>query len=139
MKRGAMKKHRSHKRRMSRGGGVGQVPVQPYTSGTSYEKWMLGTENEQYGRVFNQGGPNNSQSNAIMANENSGKLGYLPYQRAGKKSRKLHRSRSHSRRHKKGGFLGSVISQAIVPFGLVGLNQYYGKKHSMKTRKMRKH
>jgi len=131
-----MKKHRSHKRRMSRGGGVGQVPVQPYTSGTSYEKWMLGSENDQYARVFNQGGPNNSQSNAIMANANSGKLGYLPNQRAGKKSRRL----SHrSRRHKKGGFLGSVISQAIVPFGLVGLNQYYGKRHSMKTRKMRKH
>ena len=133
MKRGASKKHRSHKRRMSKGGNG--VAAAPYTSAASYEKWMLGSENDQYGRVFNQGGPNNSQSNAIMANANSGKLGYLPYQRAGKKSR---HSRRLSRRHKKGGFLGSVINQAIVPFGLVGLNQYYGKRRGSKTRKMRK-
>jgi len=133
MKRGASKKHRSHKRRMSRGGN--SVSVAPYTSAAGYEKWMLGSENDQYGRVFDQGGPNNSQSNAIMANQNSGTLGYLPYQRAGKKSR---HSRRLSRRHKKGGFLGSVINQAIVPFGLVGLNQYYGKRRGMKTRKMRR-
>lgn len=128
MKRSVSKKHRSHKRKSSRGG-------QHYTSGAGYEKWMLGNENQQYGRVFDQGGPNNSQSNAIMANENSGSLGYLPYQRAGKKSRR----RKSSRRHKKGGFLGNVINQAIVPFGLVGLNQYYGKRRGTKTRKMRKH
>jgi hypothetical protein len=132
MKRNASKKQRSHKRRMSRGGtGVASLP---YTSATGYEKWMLGSENDQYARVFDQGGPNNSQSNAIMANQNSGTLGYLPYQRAGKRrgSRKL------SRRHKKGGFLGNVVNQAIVPFGLVGLNQYYGKRRGSKTRKTRK-
>jgi len=134
MKRGASKKHRSHKRRASRGGNG--VAASPYSSATGYEKWMLGSENDQYGRVFNQGGPNNSQSNAIMANANSGKLGYLPYQRAGKKTHKHRHTRNC--RHKKGGFLGSVINQAIVPFGLVGLNQYYGKRRGTKTRKTRK-
>lgn len=124
MKSRVSKKHRSHKGKMSRGG---------YTSAASYESSILGNENQQYGRVFDIGGPNNSQSNAIMANESSGSLGYLPYQRAGRKSR-----RKSTRRHKRGGFLGSVLNQAIVPFGLVGLNQYYGKRRGSKTRKMRR-
>ena len=133
MKHSAHKRHRSSRRRVKRGGKMGDVAAQPYTSAASYEKWMLGTENQQYGRVFDQGGPNNSQSNAIMANQNSGLLGYLPYQRAGKKSRRTRR------RNKKGGFLGSVVNQAIVPFGLVGLNQMYGKRRGNKTQKRRRH
>ena len=119
------KKHRSHKRRSSRGG---------YSSAASYETSLLGTQDQQYGRVFDIGGPNNSQSNAIMANESSSSLGYLPYQRAGKKSRR----KKSNRRHKRGGFLGNVLNQAIVPFGLVGLNQYYGKRRGSKTRKIRR-
>jgi hypothetical protein len=116
---------------MSRGGDSG---VAPYTSASSYANWMVGSENDQYGRVFNQGGPNNSQSNAIMANENSGTLGYLPYQRAGK------RMSRRSRKGKKGGFLGSMVNHADVPIGLVGLNQYYGKRRfTSKTRKVRKY
>lgn len=103
----------------------------PYSSAATYQNWMLGSENDQYGRVFDQSGPNTSQSNAIMANANSGSVGYLPYQRAGKGRRRS--SRRGGRRSKKGGFLGSVINQAIVPFGLVGLNQYYGKRRGSKT------
>ena len=129
MKHSASKKHRNHKRKSSRGG---------YSSAASYEQSILGNENQQYARVFDIGGPNNSQSNAIMANESSGSLGYLPYQRAGKKNRRKG-TRKSSRRHKKGGFLGSIVNQAIVPFGLVGLNQYYGKRRGTKTRKMKKY
>jgi len=122
MKRSSMKK--GHKRRMSWGGNAG---VEPYTSAASYEGSILGSENDQYARVFNQGGPNNSQSNAIMGNASTGNLGYLPYQRAGK------------RKTKKGGFLGlsGVVNQAVVPFSLVGLNQVYGKRRG--SRKTRKH
>ena len=82
MKRSLRKRgnKRSNKRRM-RGG----VNDQPYSSAASYENSILGSENNQYDRVFNQGGPNNSQSYAIMANENSGSLGYAPFQRAGKR------------------------------------------------------
>jgi len=38
-----------------------------------------------------------------------------------------------SRRRKKGGFMGSVLSQAAVPFGLLALQQHYGRR--MKSRK----
>jgi hypothetical protein len=122
------KSHKSTSSRKHRGG-----ESQPYSSAATYQNWMLGSENDQYGRVFDQSGPNTSQSNAIMANANSGSVGYLPYQRAGKGRR----SRG-GRRSKKGGFLGSVVNQAIVPFGLVGLNQYYGKRRGNKSNKTRK-
>jgi len=128
---------KSHKLTSSRKHKGGES--QPYSSAATYQNWMLGSENDQYGRVFDQSGPNTSQSNAIMANANSGSVGYLPYQRAGKGRRSSSRrgsSRRGGRRSKKGGFLGSVVNQAIVPFGLVGLNQYYGKRRGSKTRKM---
>jgi len=43
-----------------------------------------------------------------------------------------------SRTKKHGGFLGQIINQAIVPFGLLGAQQTYRRKRSGgKTRKHR--
>ncbi len=40
------------------------------------------------------------------------------------------RTRSRqSRRSRRGGFLGSILNQAIVPFSLLGLQQSYRRKH----------
>jgi len=39
------------------------------------------------------------------------------------------------RRKKKGGYWGHVLKQALVPFGLLGLQQLYGKRHTRKQRK----
>jgi len=36
---------------------------------------------------------------------------------------------------RRGGFLGSLINQAIVPFGILGLQQSYKKKGGKHTRK----
>jgi hypothetical protein len=38
---------------------------------------------------------------------------------------------------RRGGFLGSLINQAIVPFGILGMQQTYGRKRrgGKKTRK----
>jgi hypothetical protein len=53
------------------------------------------------------------------------------------------RSRKH---HRKGGFLGEVINQAIVPFSLLAMQQKYKKKggktmrhHHKKSRKTMRH
>uniref|UniRef100_A0A6C0EQ75 Uncharacterized protein n=1 Tax=viral metagenome TaxID=1070528 RepID=A0A6C0EQ75_9ZZZZ len=43
----------------------------------------------------------------------------------------------HSRR-KRGGFLGSLINQAIVPLSLLGMQQSYRKKRGGKKTKGRK-
>ena len=54
-------------------------------------------------------------------------------------SRRRRKSASR-RRTRKGGFWGQVISQAAVPFGLLGLQQTFGKRrHSRSSRKSRKH
>ena len=51
-----------------------------------------------------------------------------------------------SRKSRKGGFLGSLLNQAIVPFSILGLQQTYkrkrGGKHTRKHkggRRSRKH
>lgn len=45
----------------------------------------------------------------------------------------------HHRRktHKRGGFLGEIINQAIVPFGIFGLQQTYKKKGGKSKRRSR--
>ena len=74
--------------------------------------------------MFDQGGVNTSQSNAIIG---------IQGQRAGKR-------RSHRRHGKRGGFLGQVINQAIVPFSILGMQQTYRRKRGgRKSRKTRRH
>jgi hypothetical protein len=43
------------------------------------------------------------------------------------------------RRGRKGGFLGEVVNQAIVPVAILGLQQNYRRKKGGKTRRHRKH
>ena len=107
-----------------------------YSDAASYGMYVNGSGGSQWTRTMDQGGayggvPGNTIIGAQGQNVTS--PSQMPHgdqlslvQRAGR------------RRHKKGGFLGSVIQQAIVPFGLVGLNQYYGKRHGNKSRKTRK-
>jgi hypothetical protein len=38
------------------------------------------------------------------------------------------------RKHKKGGYWASVIRDALVPFGLFGLQQVYGKRRTRKAK-----
>jgi hypothetical protein len=40
-----------------------------------------------------------------------------------------------ARKTKRGGFLGSLINQAIVPFSILGLQQTYKKRGGKHTRK----
>jgi len=42
---------------------------------------------------------------------------------------------SAGRRRRKGGFLGEVINQAIVPLSIIGMQQTYRRKRGGKTRK----
>jgi hypothetical protein len=73
---------------------------------------MVGDMNTQVMNVNNDG----SQSNALVPNRSPQAGG-----RRGKKS-------------KKGGFLeiGAILNQAVVPFGLFGLQQSYGKSKGSK-------
>lgn len=96
----------------------------------AYELKTFGDMNTQYDNVFKQvpGVSNNSvagMSNALRTL--SGKL-------VGGSRRK----RCGGTRKKHGGYWGQLINQAIVPLGLLGFQQTYGrKKRGGKTKKCR--
>lgn len=123
------RKHHSVKRRRH-GGGVG-APVNPgsYSSASSYGVAAVGSGNEQYNNVFKQGGPNTGSSNAVMSRDGSWQA-----TKGGSRHRRHTKKAHRSRKSRKGGFWGSVINQAIVPFTLLGLQQRYGRR-SRKSRK----
>ena len=135
-----------HRHRSQKGG---------YTSASTYAEYVNGSMQEQYARVFDQTGANAAnQSNVIVGAQ--GQWSHQPgvpsaeslrlVQSAGKRTRSAARARSASRgrtasrgrsasRAKSGGFFGSVINQAIVPFSLLAMQQSYRKKGGRKTMK----
>ena len=96
----------------------------------SAENWMLdtvGNGNTQYNNVFSQNSPYPANyGNAIRG---------LQGQVAGKKNKKNKKTKK-----RRGGNLSQIINRAIVPFGLLALQQSYrkkkgGQKNEKKTRR----
>jgi len=132
---------RRRRHRMRGGNGMS-----PYSSATSYSSYVNGSENSQYDRVFSQAGPYagvagnmsigaQGQNSTMAGVPNANSLALI--QKAGSR-RRGHRGTRRIRHTKKrhGGFLGSVLNQAIVPFGLLGLQQSYGRNRSRNNRSM---
>jgi len=102
-------------------GGVGngmQGAASPssYSDSQSYMLSTVGNENTQYGNVFNQGGMNTSQSNAIIG---------LQGQRAGGR---------RGRMSKRG---GSWVTDAVVPAALLAGSYLYSRRRGNKSHKRR--
>jgi hypothetical protein len=123
------RRHRSRSRRM-RGGS--------YTSGTTYNSYVNGSGESQFARTFDTTGPYASRVGAEYVGaqgQNAQQPGVPTAQNLS-----LIQSAGKRRRSRRGGFFGEVINQAIVPFGLLGLQQTYRKKRTGgKTRKTRRH
>jgi hypothetical protein len=112
----AGKRRRSSRR--SYRGGVGAASPSSYSDSQSYMLSTVGNENTQYGNVFNQGGMNTSQSNAIIG---------LQGQRAGGK-------RGRGRMSKRG---GSWVTDAVVPAALLAGSYLYSRRRGNKSHKRR--
>jgi hypothetical protein len=112
-----------------------------YTDGASYGMYVNGTGGSQWTRTMDQAGPYGGvPGNTIIGaqGQNVQPTSQMPtpsnlalVQKAGGKRRK-------------GGFLGEVINQAIVPLSILGMQQTYrrkkgGKRGTRKNRKNRKH
>lgn len=122
-----MAKHsRRHRRSRRMSGGS-------YSSAASYGQYVNGSGSSQWNRTMEQGGEyGNVPGNTIIGaqGQNVPPVSQMPtgaqlalVQKAGK-------------RHRKGGFIGEVINQAIVPFGLLGMQQNYRRgKRGGKTRR----
>jgi hypothetical protein len=97
-----------------------------YTSGSTYGMYVNGSGDSQFARTFDATGPYASR----VGTEYVGAQGQNS-QQAGVPSAeqlKLVQSAGKRRKNRRGGFFGEVINQAIVPFGLLGLQQTYRKK-----------
>lgn len=124
---------RRHRTRKMRGGS--------YTDGASYGMYVNGTGGSQWTRTMDQAGPYGQvQGNVIVGaqGQNIVPTSQMP------NSSNLSLVQSAGRKHRRGGFIGEVINQAVVPFALLGAQQSYGRKRkggrkTRKTRKTRRH
>jgi hypothetical protein len=118
----------------------------PYSSESTYGSYVNGSQNSQYDRTFSQAGPYGSvpgnliigaqgQNATMQGTPNANSLALI--QRAGSRRKRMMR-RTKKRR---GGFLGEVINQAIVPFALLGMQQSYrrNKNRSSKSNSRRRY
>ncbi len=122
------RRHRSRGRSMSGG----------YSSATTFGEHVYGSGDAQYNRVFSTGGPfGNIPGNNILGAQGQGAtMTGVP------SSAQLSRIQQGGRRKRKGGFIGEVVNQAIVPFGLLGLQQTFRKKRGgrhTRTHRRRRH
>jgi len=113
----------THKNRGHKNRGHKNMRGGNYTSASTYGTHVNGTVDSQLAR--------NNESSGYLGAQGQGETKYnFPtdenlslIQRAGRR-----RKNKKSRRSIRGGFFGEVIKQAIVPFGLLGLQQTYRKK-----------
>ena len=124
-----------------------------YTSAASFQVENLGNANDQYHNTFIRWGPFGASIQNLAGTQQSVVAGSFPsaanlklIQSAGSKRRKIRGGdtnsnnsdsressiggKRRSRRAKRGGYWGNVISQALVPFSLLFAQNRYGtRKH----------
>lgn len=116
---------RSHKRNYKGGSN--------YTSASSYGNYVNGSGNSQFTRTFDQNGPYANRLGTSYVGA-QGQLSKVPNV-ATNENLSLIQSAGKSRK-KRGGLIGEVINQAVVPFGLLSLQQNFKKKKfAKKTRR----
>ena len=123
------RRSRSHRRKRSQRGGS-------YTSATTYGGYVNGTGDEQFSRTFDQSGP----YGARMGTEYVGAQGQWGNQPNMPSAENLSLIQSAGSRRKRGGLFGEVLSQAIVPAAILGMQQTYRKRSTggRRTRRYRK-
>ena len=129
---GAMALGASGGRRRRQRGGAGEVPAgpAPYSDAASYMLSKVGDGNTQWNNVFTGSGPS-PFGNEIRPLD--GNVNVQANIQAGG------RRRRGTRKGKRGGFFGNVVSQAIVPFGLLALQNKYSRRLKHKRGGTRKH
>ena len=115
-----------------------------YSSASSYNVAVNGDANAQFDRTFSQTGPYASvPGNTIIGaqGQNSNVVGVPKdlslIQSAGSRKRR-HRSSKTHKSHKshtkkaRGGFIGPLVNDAIVPFGIMAMQQNYKKDKKLR-------
>lgn len=126
------RRHRKGSRsRRHRKGGANSPDPSSYSSASTYGMAVNGSGDSQYNRVFQNSSPDAKFPSNTIVGVQGQNLGYSPSntQKAGR------------RRKRRGGFWGPVVNQAVVPFGILGLQQTYRRKKQggTKSRRHRRH
>jgi len=108
------RRHKSRSRSMSGG---------QYTDAASYGTFVNGSTDAQYNRVFGSEYAN-VPGNVIIGAQGQN----IPSTSQMPTSQQLSLVQQAGRRRRRGGFLGEVVNQAVVPFALLGAQQTYGRK-----------
>lgn len=108
-------KRRHHRQR----GGYPAPDPSTYSSAATYQLAVNGDGNAQYNRVFDINGPDGKIPGNLIVGAQGQNLGY-PQSVSMKGGRR--------RRSRKGGNFGNIINQAVVPLGLLAMQQTYKKK-----------
>ena len=122
-----MTKHRGSRGKGKKGGSGN------YTSASTYGSYVNGSGNAQFSRTFDQTGPYAAREGTDYVGA-QGQWLNQPGQPSPQNLSLVQSAGKRSRR-KRGGLWGSVINQAIVPFGILGLQQSYKKRGGKRTRK----
>jgi hypothetical protein len=134
------KRRQSRSRRHKRSHGVKRGGSGNYTSASTYGSYVNGTGDQQFARTFDQSGP----YGARMGTEYVGAQGQWANQPNMPSSQNLSLIQSAGSRRKRGGLFGEVLSQAIVPAAILGMQQTYRKRtggrrtQSRRTRRARR-
>ena len=111
------KKRHKHTANCYLGKGGGSLPAPSpslYNSGHQYGSVVSGPISRQIESTFEKGPTSGmGQSNALVGVQ--GQQSVRPPQKGGS-------------RRKRGGLLGPVLNQAVVPFGILALQQMYGRR-----------
>lgn len=124
--RSRSRRDRSRSRRMLGGA---------YSDAASYGMFVNGTGDQQWNRTMDQSGPYGQiQGNVIIGaqGQNVTPPSQVPT------AEQLALVQKAGKRRRRGGFLGEVINQAVVPVSLLGMQQTYRRnKRGGKTKKNR--
>ena len=126
-----MAKHRHSRRRSLRMRGG-------YSSASTYGSYVNGSPDSQFARTFDQSGPYGGRFGSEYVGA-QGQWAQQPNTPSAAQLRPVQSAGKRRRRSRRGGFFGEVINQAIVPFGLLGLQQTYRKKRHGGRRTKRRH
>ena len=116
---------------------------------SEYMSRLVGTTDSQYNRTFDINSPLNRGNALVLADGRSISGGSRKGARGGARARRGRGIRARGSNHARktrGGSMGSILNQAIVPLALLGLQQTYrrrgtgykGKTYGRKSRRGRR-
>ena len=133
-----MARHSRRHRSRSRGRGRARsLAGGSYSSAATYGEYVNGSSGDQYNRVFDQSGAYGQLPGNVIIGAQGQNV--PPASQVPTSSQLQLIQKAGRRRRKRGGFLGEVVNQAIVPFTLLGMQNTYRRKKGGSRHTRRRH